>query len=195
MILHSQKIHRALEEFAFLHYDDESLIDGDFQLKAGDGGRSQPPLPQGNGTQSNRDSIYGLSRDLHRPVLSMPPIILMGAPGGVVTPSPIVEMPPSPAANQMLIVEFPCETIEGVFLNSEDLLDDDLAIIDGDTDDDGDENDTDVGQCDLDEDCYFAEGAVEVRRRMLFCLTFERILVVCFVSPWMVVMIGPNDLD
>lgn len=89
----------------------------------------------------------------------MPPIVLMGSPG-TVTPSPIVEMPPSPAANQVLIVEFPCETIEGVVLNIEDLMDDDRAIVD---DDDGD---TDIGEGDLDEDCYFAEGAVEVRRRM-----------------------------
>lgn len=112
-----------------------------------------------NDMQSNRNSMY-MSRELHRPLLSMPPIVLMGAPGGgaVVTPSPIVEMPPSPAVNHMLIVEFPCETLEGV-LNSEDLLDDDRAIVEGD-------EDTDVGD-DLDDDedvVYFAEGDVEVRR-------------------------------
>lgn len=50
---------------------------------------------------------------LYRPVLSMPPVILMGG-GPIVAPSngfnnfvqsPIIEMPPSPAPNQ--IVEFP----------------------------------------------------------------------------------------
>lgn len=47
----------------------------------------------------------------------MPPVILMGG-GGIglggslysidcVTPSPIVEMPPSPAPNQMAFIEYP----------------------------------------------------------------------------------------
>lgn len=130
--------------------DDENLLVDDLQLGGGDGG-------------SNRNSTY-MSREMHRPLLSMPPIVLMGPPGGggmVVTPSPIVEEPPSPAPNHLLIIDFPCDSMEGV-LNSEDLLDDDQAIIDGD-------EDTDVGE-DLDDDdddmeSYFVEGAVEVRRR------------------------------
>lgn len=55
----------------------------------------------------------------HRPVLSMPPVILMGggsgnAPGFAslfgsqsVPQSPIIEMPPSPAPSHMMVVEFP----------------------------------------------------------------------------------------
>lgn len=128
-------------EFASLLCGYENLIDDDLQLNA-------------DGTQSNRNSTY-MSRELHRPLLSMPPIVLMGAPCAV-SPSPIVEMPPSPAPNQVLIVEFPCDNMEGV-LNIEDLMDDDRAIIDGD-------EDTDVGEDleDDDADCYFAEGAIEV---------------------------------
>lgn len=64
-----------------------------------------------------------LGVDLLRPVLSMPPVILMGD-GRMgsfsssshnrllmnsVPPSPIVEMPPSPAPSQMPVVEFPIE--------------------------------------------------------------------------------------
>lgn len=59
----------------------------------------------------------------HRPVLSMPPVILMGGPaaGGPgfasifggghasVPPSPIVEMPPSPAPSHMMVIEFPAD--------------------------------------------------------------------------------------
>lgn len=64
-----------------------------------------------------------LEGDLFRPVLSMPPVILMDNSvivsniGGhsprlnmhSVPPSPIVEMPPSPAPSQMPVVEFPSE--------------------------------------------------------------------------------------
>lgn len=60
-----------------------------------------------------------LDIDLLRPVLSMPPVILMD--GGSlansstrlnvhsVPPSPIVEMPPSPAPSQRQTVDYPCE--------------------------------------------------------------------------------------
>lgn len=48
--------------------------------------------------------------DLLRPVLTMPPVVLMGAP---VTPSPIIEEPPSPAPNQMPMVEYPEEEYYG----------------------------------------------------------------------------------
>lgn len=63
-----------------------------------------------------------LEGDLFRPVLSMPPVILMDNSvivsnfGGGHSPrmhsiptSPIVEMPPSPAPSQMNMVEFPSE--------------------------------------------------------------------------------------
>ena len=143
----------ALEEFAFLHCD-ERLID-DFQLERDriNGGGSTAPPPA-----SNRNSTYGVAGELHRPLLVMPPIVLM-APQGTVTPSPIVEMPPSPSPAQLLVVNFPYETttsIEGV-LNISDLMDEeDQARIEGY----GDEDDTDVGEVDLDEDdveCYFVE--------------------------------------
>lgn len=139
---------------------DENLID-ELQLGENHGVGGQSP--------SNRNSMFGVSREMHRPLLSMPPIVLMGAPGtggmNAVTPSPIVEMPPSPAPNQMMIVEFPCETLEGV-LNSEDLMDDDQAIIDGEDDDD-----TDMGEEDLEDDSYFVEGAIEVSRERVVFLT------------------------
>lgn len=64
-----------------------------------------------------------LDVDLLRPVLSMPPVVLMGDSSNnsgsgnssprfnvhSIPPSPIVEMPPSPAPCQMPVVEFPCE--------------------------------------------------------------------------------------
>lgn len=69
-----------------------------------------------------------LDVDLLRPVLSMPPVVLMGVGGSEhssgsfgsgnssprlnvhsIPPSPIVEMPPSPAPCQMPVVEFPME--------------------------------------------------------------------------------------
>ncbi|XP_055917813.1 serine/threonine-protein kinase N isoform X3 [Eupeodes corollae] len=44
----------------------------------------------------------------HRPVLMMPPVILMGGSGGGSGDgSPIIEMPPSPVPNSMPIVEYP----------------------------------------------------------------------------------------
>lgn len=63
-----------------------------------------------------------LEGDLFRPVTSMPPVILMDSSvivsnfGGhsprsmhSIPASPIVEMPPSPAPSQLLMVEFPSE--------------------------------------------------------------------------------------
>ena len=61
-----------------------------------------------------------LDVDLLRPVLSMPPVILMdsGSPQSSprlnihsVPPSPIVDFPPSPAPSQQPVVEFPDEEI------------------------------------------------------------------------------------
>lgn len=151
------QIHRALEEFSFLHCDESYLIDDD-----GDDLQLDQQQQDQNG-QSNRNSVYLMSKELHRPLLSMPPIVLMGAPGvggdlSVVTPSPIVEMPPSPAPNHMLILEFPYETMEGV-LDITDLMDEDQALVI-----EGDDDDTDLEE-DLEEDgeSYFAEGAIEVR--------------------------------
>lgn len=133
-----------MEGIAYFHYDEISIDDLQFGVENNSGG-------------PNRNSLFGVSGELHRPLLSMPPIVLMGAPSsGLVTPSPIVEMPPSPAPNHVRILEFPSETLEGV-VNIEDLLDDDQAIIDGDDDD------TDVAEEELDDESYFAEGAIEVR--------------------------------
>lgn len=59
-----------------------------------------------------------LDVDLLRPVLSMPPVILMDGRSfsnsssrflHSVPPSPIVEMPPSPAPSQRPVVEFPAD--------------------------------------------------------------------------------------
>lgn len=62
-----------------------------------------PPPPNAFNTQKS------FAPDLLRPVLTMPPVVLMGGPimAGPVTPSPIIEEPPSPAPNQMPMVEYP----------------------------------------------------------------------------------------
>lgn len=71
----------------------------------------------------------------------------------MVTPSPIIEMPPSPAPAQLLIVEFPDD--DGDDDDSSDLIQCDNAIVEGE--------DTDVAE-DFDEDSetYFG-GVIEVR--------------------------------
>jgi hypothetical protein len=91
------QLQNALHAFDFLQnipYDQDSFV----------------PQPQ-----------VSLDVDLLRPVLSMPPVILMGdSKSGSgnssprlnihsIPPSPIVEMPPSPAPSQLPIVEFPAE--------------------------------------------------------------------------------------
>lgn len=53
----------------------------------------------------------------HRPILTMPPVILMGGPQSV-PPSPIVELPPSPAPNSMPIVEYPTDDEHEMYRNS-----------------------------------------------------------------------------
>lgn len=59
-----------------------------------------------------------LEVDLLRPVLSMPPVILMDGASveyshhlniNSVPPSPIIDFPPSPAPSQQPVVEFPAE--------------------------------------------------------------------------------------
>ncbi|XP_055688838.1 serine/threonine-protein kinase N isoform X4 [Lutzomyia longipalpis] len=77
------------------------------------------------------ESSSALSRELFRPVLAMPPVVLMGGGGGgahfgmMPTPSPIVEMPPSPAPSQLQIVDFPdddcievIQPLENISLNN-----------------------------------------------------------------------------
>ncbi|XP_054738546.1 serine/threonine-protein kinase N isoform X2 [Anastrepha obliqua] len=51
----------------------------------------------------------GMANMYHRPVLAMPPVVLMGGELGAndLVTSPIIEMPPSPAPSAMPIVEYP----------------------------------------------------------------------------------------
>lgn len=75
----------------------------------------ETPAPTQPQQRSNR-----LSPDVyHRPVLSMPPVILMGGGGGGLGySSPIVEMPPSPAPSHMMFIEFPDDDIDEVRFES-----------------------------------------------------------------------------
>lgn len=62
---------------------------------------AQPPTVTPNVVSGNaNENIY------HRPLLSMPPVVLMGGTGSV-PPSPIIEMPPSPAPSHIQIVMYP----------------------------------------------------------------------------------------
>jgi hypothetical protein len=109
-----------LSEFDFLHHEDDQhhqqqhqqqqpIHDDTIELTANNANakdtRMQIIIPQ-----------VSLPIDLLSPVLSMPPVVLMGGgqPGmrsslycGQMPQSPIIEMPPSPAPNQMPMVEFP----------------------------------------------------------------------------------------
>ncbi|XP_055324957.1 serine/threonine-protein kinase N isoform X2 [Sitodiplosis mosellana] len=84
-----------------------------------------PPIPQ------QRPQILFSSEVYHRPVLSLPPVVLMGGdnsqcyitsrnrnscgPLHISMPSPIVEMPPSPAPNTLMsYVEFPDDEVDDV---------------------------------------------------------------------------------
>lgn len=83
-----------------------------------------PPIPQ------QRPQIVFSSEVYHRPVLSLPPVVLMGGdnsqcyvsshnrnscgPLHISMPSPIVEMPPSPAPNTLMYVEFPDDEVDDV---------------------------------------------------------------------------------
>lgn len=88
----------ALQEFDFLqnHEDeDEQHLSPPLQF--------QDHMPTG---QSHKED----APDLLRPILTMPPVLLMGGYGpnsGIIPPSPLVEMPPTPDANQMPTVEYP----------------------------------------------------------------------------------------
>lgn len=95
----------ALREFDFLHHVDRS---SSFV--------PTPPVSNRNSSTPATEPMHQqrphirISPDTyHRPLLSMPPVILMG-PGGTgpsMPVSPIVEMPPSPAPSEMMFVEFP----------------------------------------------------------------------------------------
>ncbi|XP_067631281.1 serine/threonine-protein kinase N isoform X6 [Eurosta solidaginis] len=64
-----------------------------------------------NNNNSNSGAVApgGVANIYHRPVLAMPPVILMGGELGAQSDmtSPIIEMPPSPAPSGMPIVEYP----------------------------------------------------------------------------------------
>lgn len=82
-----------------------------------------PPIPQ------QRPQIIFTSDVYHRPLLSMPPVILMGGEGtgailyggsssyslqSSMPSSPIVEMPPSPAPSTLMCVEFPDDEVDEI---------------------------------------------------------------------------------
>lgn len=90
-----------------------------------------PPIPQ------QRPQVVFSSEVYHRPVLSLPPVVLMGGEnnlsyaGGIgrnrssfdhssfhlaTMSSPIVEMPPSPATNTLMYVEFPDDEVDDIKL-------------------------------------------------------------------------------
>lgn len=92
----------ALKEFDFLQSHDD-----DYATLTREPPRSTAPtttkaiVSQTTSTNADRNN-----KNLMRPVLTMPPVLLMGAPQMA---SPIVEMPPSPAPSQMPMVEYPTE--------------------------------------------------------------------------------------
>lgn len=117
-----KQLQKVLSEFDFLHDLDHPQPQ---QQAAHQQSRpahvqmpSTPPILQ------QRPQII-LSADIyHRPVMSMPPVILMGGPvcdGGTINyiqssmpSSPIVEMPPSPAPSSMMYIEFPGDEIDEI---------------------------------------------------------------------------------
>lgn len=63
----------------------------------------------------------------HRPVLSLPPVILMGGDlssplHSVMTSSPIVEMPPSPAPSTLMYVEFPEDDFDKIKIDTHNIV-------------------------------------------------------------------------
>ncbi|GAB0091712.1 serine/threonine-protein kinase N [Sergentomyia squamirostris] len=101
-----KELQSALQEFDFLQHVDQpqqQLPSVDLQQRP-EMPQTLPPIQ--HVPESNSPSA--LSRELFRPVLAMPPVILMGGSHfGIPTPSPIVEMPPSPAPSQLQLVDFP----------------------------------------------------------------------------------------
>lgn len=110
----------ALKEFDFLQSHDDTVEESSHEFYPA------PPAQFANDRVVEPDDRLGRSNgnnlannafnnshkpyapDLLRPVLTMPPVVLMGGPTAApVTSSPIVEEPPSPAPNQMPMVEYP----------------------------------------------------------------------------------------
>lgn len=159
----------ALEEFDFLH-EDKLLVNcgtatapvhNNFAAPSATATTTNSSINTNN-HHNNQSSVVTqdeipvtaaslMARELHRPLLSLPPIVLMGGnPYGfnMVTPSPIIEMPPSPAPNQMLIVEFPDDDDEDGGINGQ--LERPSQMEEA-----GDEDEDEFG-------CYFDEECIEV---------------------------------
>ncbi|XP_063702479.1 serine/threonine-protein kinase N isoform X2 [Culicoides brevitarsis] len=87
------------------HHDDDTMMEnsGDLIQAPPPLQFQDPPMPFQRSPAHKDDAP-----DLLRPILTMPPVLLMGG-SGIVPPSPIVEMPPTPDANQMPVVEYPEE--------------------------------------------------------------------------------------
>lgn len=95
----------ALREFDFLHHVDRS---SSFVPTTPVSNRGPTTEPTTEPMHQQRPHIRISPDTYHRPLLSMPPVILMGPGGnGSMPVSPIVEMPPSPAPSEMMFVEFP----------------------------------------------------------------------------------------
>lgn len=92
----------ALREFDFLHHVDRSSSFAP-TTPVPNRGSTTPSEPM----HQQRPHIRISPDTYHRPLLSMPPVILMGGGNGSMPVSPIVEMPPSPAPSEMMFVEFP----------------------------------------------------------------------------------------
>lgn len=86
-----------------------------------------PPIPQ------QRPQIVFISDVYHRPLLSMPPVILMGVPftghgdgmnSGITSMpnSPIVEMPPSPAPSNLMYIEFPDDEVDVIKVTGQNIV-------------------------------------------------------------------------
>lgn len=96
-----------------------------------------PPIPQ------QRPQVVFSSEVYHRPVLSLPPVVLMGGENNLcytggrnrnsfdypslymssTISSPIVEMPPSPATNTLMYVEFPDDEVDDIkLINSHNIF-------------------------------------------------------------------------
>lgn len=113
-----KQLQRVLSEFDFLHDIDHPQPQHQAHHQSRPANVQMPSTPP---ILQQRPQIV-FSAD--RPVMSMPPVILMGGPiydGGnsnykqsSMPSSPIVEMPPSPAPSSMMYVEFPGDEIDEV---------------------------------------------------------------------------------